>query len=109
MPGAKRPDPNEMTDFNVLTHERQGVSRARRRLVCEHRRAVRIRFGNLSAMDHHPIHLHGYYWKVVATDGGPLPVVRAMAGDHGAGAHGQHPRTSSSSPTHPETGRCTAT
>jgi len=34
---------------------------------------VRIRFGNLSAMDHHPIHLHGHYFKVVATDGGDIP------------------------------------
>jgi hypothetical protein len=34
---------------------------------------VRIRFGNLSAMDHHPIHLHGYKFEVVETDGGPVP------------------------------------
>jgi hypothetical protein len=25
-------------------------------------------------MDHHPIHLHGHYMKVVATDGGQIPV-----------------------------------
>ncbi len=31
---------------------------------------VRIRFGNLSAMDHHPIHIHGLHFKVTATDGG---------------------------------------
>jgi FtsP/CotA-like multicopper oxidase with cupredoxin domain len=24
-------------------------------------------------MDHHPIHLHGYTFKVVATDGGAIP------------------------------------
>jgi hypothetical protein len=24
-------------------------------------------------MDHHPIHLHGYYFKVTATDGGAIP------------------------------------
>jgi hypothetical protein len=24
-------------------------------------------------MDHHPIHLHGYYFKTVATDGGAIP------------------------------------
>jgi hypothetical protein len=34
---------------------------------------VRIRFGNLSAMDHHPIHLHGYSFRIVETDGGPIP------------------------------------
>ena len=35
---------------------------------------VRIRFGNLSAMDHHPIHMHGHFFKITATDGGPIPV-----------------------------------
>lgn len=33
---------------------------------------VRIRIGNLS-MDSHPIHIHGYAWKVVGTEGGPIP------------------------------------
>lgn len=33
---------------------------------------VRIRFGNLS-MDSHPIHLHGYTWYVVGTEGGVIP------------------------------------
>jgi hypothetical protein len=35
---------------------------------------VRIRFGNLSAMDHHPIHLHGHKFQVTATDGEDIPV-----------------------------------
>jgi hypothetical protein len=34
---------------------------------------VRIRFGNLSPMEHHPIHLHGYYWKVTEMDGSQVP------------------------------------
>ena len=34
---------------------------------------VRIRIGNLSAMEHHPIHLHGYAFRIVATDGGDVP------------------------------------
>ena len=34
---------------------------------------VRFRIGNLSAMDHHPIHIHGHYFKVVGTDGGSIP------------------------------------
>ncbi len=33
---------------------------------------VRLRFGNLS-MDSHPIHVHGFTWKVVGTEGGPIP------------------------------------
>lgn len=72
-PGTRRPDPNEMTDFNVLTINGKcfpGTSP----LVCRTGDRVRIRIGNLSAMDHHPIHLHGYYFKVVATDGGQIPV-----------------------------------
>jgi manganese oxidase len=32
-----------------------------------------LRFGNLSAMDHHPIHLHGYAFQITETDGGPIP------------------------------------
>jgi hypothetical protein len=34
---------------------------------------VRIRLGNLSPMDHHPIHLHGVNFHVTATDGGYVP------------------------------------
>jgi FtsP/CotA-like multicopper oxidase with cupredoxin domain len=33
---------------------------------------VRLRWGNMS-MDSHPIHIHGYSWKVVGTEGGPIP------------------------------------
>lgn len=34
---------------------------------------VRVRFGNLSEMSH-PIHLHGYTFNVVGTEGGPIPI-----------------------------------
>lgn len=34
---------------------------------------VRIRFANLSNHNSHPIHLHGITWKVVGTEGGPIP------------------------------------
>jgi manganese oxidase len=71
-PGTLRPDPNEMTDFNVLSMNAK-VFPATAPLVCRRGERVRIRFGNLSAMDHHPIHLHGHFFKVVATDGGPIP------------------------------------
>ena len=72
-PGTSRPDPNEMTDFNLLTMNAR-VFPGTAPLVCKKGDRVRIRFGNLSAMDHHPIHLHGHHFKVVATDGGPLPL-----------------------------------
>ena len=71
-PGARRPDPNEMTDFNLLTMNAKAYP-ATAPLVCKKGDRVRIRLGNLSAMDHHPLHIHGHYFKVVGTDGGPLP------------------------------------
>jgi FtsP/CotA-like multicopper oxidase with cupredoxin domain len=71
-PGTTRPNPNEMTDFNVLTMNAK-VFPGIPPMVCKRGERVRIRLGNLSAMDHHPIHLHGHYFKVVATDGGTIP------------------------------------
>lgn len=71
--GTARPNPNEMTDFNLLTMNAK-VFPATAPLVCKKGDRVRVRIGNLSAMDHHPIHLHGHYFKVVATDGGQIPV-----------------------------------
>jgi len=70
--GASRPDPNEMTDFNLLTINGK-LFPATRPLVAQVGERVRIRIGNLSAMDHHPIHLHGYYFTVTETDGGVIP------------------------------------
>ena len=70
-PGTSRPNPNEMTDFNVLTMNGKAFP-GTSPLVVRKGQRVRIRIGNLSAMDHHPIHLHGYNFKVVATDGGDV-------------------------------------
>jgi FtsP/CotA-like multicopper oxidase with cupredoxin domain len=72
-PGTSRPDPNEMTEFNLLTMNAR-VFPGTAPLVCKKGERVRIRIGNLGAMDHHPIHLHGHHFKVVATDGGTLPL-----------------------------------
>ncbi len=71
-PGTSRPDPNEMTDFNVLTMTARAYP-GTDPIVVGHRDRVRIRFGNLSPIDHHPIRLHGHYWKTAATDGGRIP------------------------------------
>ncbi len=71
-PGTRRPDPNEMTDFNVLTINGRAFP-GTAPLIAKQGDRVRIRLGNLSAMDHHPIHLHGYYFKVTETDGGRIP------------------------------------
>lgn len=70
--GARRPDPNEMKDFNVLTFNGKAFP-ATEPLMIGRGERVRIRLGNLSPMDHHPIHLHGVSFKVTATDGGYVP------------------------------------
>ena len=70
--GTSRPDPFEMTDFNILTINGK-CAPGTHPLVAELGDHVRIRIGNLSAMDHHPIHLHGYSFKITETDGGPIP------------------------------------
>jgi hypothetical protein len=70
--GARRPDPNEMTDFNVFTMNGRSFP-GTQALVAKQGERVRIRIGNLSTMSHHAIHLHGYNFKVVATDGGEIP------------------------------------
>jgi manganese oxidase len=71
-PGTRRPDPNEMSDFNVLTMNAKAFPGTDPLIVRKGDR-VRIRFGNLSAMDHHPIHLHGYEFQVTALDSGAVP------------------------------------
>jgi FtsP/CotA-like multicopper oxidase with cupredoxin domain len=67
--GAARPNTVEMTDFNVLTMNGKAMP-ATEPLVAKLGDRVWIRYGNLSAMDHHPIHLHGYAFKIIGTDGG---------------------------------------
>ena len=70
--GTRRPNPNEMTDFNVLTMNGKAFPGTAPLVVKEGDR-VRIRIANLSPMDHHPIHLHGHFFKIVETDGGVIP------------------------------------
>ena len=71
-PGTMRPDPSEMVEFNVLTLNARSFP-GTAPMVAKKGDLVRIRIGNLSAMDHHPIHLHGYYFKLISTDGGDIP------------------------------------
>lgn len=71
-PGVKRPDPNEMSDFNILTFNAKAFP-GTTPLVARTGQRVRFRIGNLSAMHHHPIHLHGYAFEEVMTDGGMVP------------------------------------
>jgi FtsP/CotA-like multicopper oxidase with cupredoxin domain len=70
--GTRRPDPLAMNDFNQLTFNSKSFP-ATAPLVAETGDLVRLRLGNLGPMDHHPIHLHGHHFTVVATDGGAIP------------------------------------
>lgn len=74
-PGAYVPKVNTMTDFNLWTWNSRafpGIDP----LVCGLGDKVRVRFGNLS-MTNHPIHMHGYDFKVSCTDGGWVPEAAA--------------------------------
>ncbi len=71
-PGVERPDPNEMTDFNVLTFNAKSFP-GTAPMVAKKGDRVRIRIGNLSGMDNHPIHVHGTAFRVIETDGGVIP------------------------------------
>jgi FtsP/CotA-like multicopper oxidase with cupredoxin domain len=70
--GTMRSNPIEMTDFNVFTFNGRTFP-GTAPLVAKYGDRVRIRFGNLSPMERHPIHLHGFHWKIIETDGGQIP------------------------------------
>ena len=70
-PGAKTPRINTMTDFNLWSWNSRvfpGIDH----LAVRRGDRVRIRIGNLT-MTNHPIHLHGYNFRVTCTDGGWVP------------------------------------
>ncbi|MEP9380201.1 copper oxidase [Aquabacter sp. CN5-332] len=74
-PGAYVPKVNTMLDFNLWTWNSRafpGIDP----LVVGKGDKVRIRFGNLT-MTNHPIHMHGYDFKVSCTDGGWVPEAAA--------------------------------
>jgi FtsP/CotA-like multicopper oxidase with cupredoxin domain len=71
--GTARPNPLEMTDFNVLTLNGK-VFPSTAPLVCRTGDRVRIRLGNLGATHHHPMHIHGYHFRITATDGEAIPL-----------------------------------
>jgi FtsP/CotA-like multicopper oxidase with cupredoxin domain len=70
-PGASRPNPAVMTDFNLFTFNSRAWP-GTAPLVAKKGDRVRVRFGNLS-MDSHPIHLHGYQFETTGTEGGRVP------------------------------------
>jgi FtsP/CotA-like multicopper oxidase with cupredoxin domain len=70
--GQTRPNPLTMNEFNVLTFNSKAFP-GTAPLAVETGDLVRIRIGNLGPMDHHPVHLHGHAFRIVETDGGPVP------------------------------------
>ncbi len=71
-PGTSKADTTEMTDFNVLTVNSRAFP-GTAPLVVKVGERVRIRLGNLGATDHHPMHIHGYQFRITGTDGGRIP------------------------------------
>jgi manganese oxidase len=70
LPGNK--DPNLVSNqFNWFTFN--GFSSPSiPKITINQGERVRIRFAN-TIMDPHPIHIHGYVWEEVGTEGGPIP------------------------------------
>ena len=70
-PGARTPNVNTMTDFNVWAWNSR-VFPGLDPLVARLNDRVRVRVGNLT-MTNHPIHIHGIEFEVTGTDGGSVP------------------------------------
>ncbi len=74
-PGTYRPDPNVFSGYNTLTLNGRCFP-GTAPLVAKKGDKVKLRVGNLSAMDHHPLHMHGHAFQVTETDGGVIPPER---------------------------------
>jgi FtsP/CotA-like multicopper oxidase with cupredoxin domain len=70
-PGSRLPKVNTMLDFNMWCWNSRAFPGIDPFVVAKNDK-VRIRFGNLT-MTNHPIHMHGYEFKVSGTDGGWVP------------------------------------
>jgi len=70
-PGARAPNVNTMLDFNLWCWNSRAFPGIDPFVVGKNDK-VRIRFGNLT-MTNHPVHMHGYEFKVSGTDGGWVP------------------------------------
>jgi manganese oxidase len=71
LPGSTIPNTMSM-EFNLFTFNgRSGPYITP--LVCKLGERVRIRFLNFSAIDHHPMHLHGVTFWVTGNEGGRIP------------------------------------
>jgi len=71
--GTARPNTVKDSGFNILTINGK-VFPSTAPLVCKTGDKIRMRLGNLGAMEHHPMHLHGHHFRVTATDGEEIPL-----------------------------------
>lgn len=71
--GASRPNTVKDSGFNILTINGKAFP-STAPLICRTGDKTRFRIGNLGAMDHHPMHLHGHHFRVTATDGEEIPL-----------------------------------
>lgn len=70
-PGPEGGSPGEIT-YNVFTLNGKAFPATKPMTVRQGER-VRLRLINVSSMSFHPMHLHGHQFKVIATDGNPVP------------------------------------
>ncbi len=79
LPGATIPNVMSM-EFNLFTlNGRAGPYVTP--LVCKLGERVRVRMLNFSAIDHHPMHLHGLTFWVTGTEGGRIPPTAWIPGN----------------------------
>jgi FtsP/CotA-like multicopper oxidase with cupredoxin domain len=71
LPGSSVPNTMSM-EFNFFTLNGRSAPYVTP-LVVRLGDRVRIRFVNMSAIDHHPMHLHGHTFWVTGTEGGRIP------------------------------------
>lgn len=71
--GTARPNTLKMNDANILTINGK-VFPSTAPLIARTGDKVRLRVGNLSAMSHHPLHIHGHHFRITATDGEAIPL-----------------------------------
>ena len=101
--GTARPNTLVMNDFNILTINGK-VFPCLSFWFAERGDKVRLRLGNLGAMDHHPMHIHRLSLPNRSNQQEEHSFVGAVAGDDGFGCSRTDSATSSSSPTLPATG-----
>lgn len=72
-PSQEEMGPGEIMEaYNTFTINGKAFP-ATQALVVKQGERVRLRLINISSMSFHPMHLHGHQFKVVATDGNPVP------------------------------------